>query len=101
MKENISDNKNNDLPKSDLKDKEKSLPTEYIIGTLVIAIIYVLVVNSSSDISAFIAILLGSLIPPAIIAGVVTMVNKGNYVKNLFWTSLVVMTLSAFGQLSM
>ena len=101
MKENVSANKNNDLPKSDLKDKPNSLPTEYIIGTLFIAIIYVLVTSSPYDIATFIAILLGSLIPPAIIAGIVTMINKGNYVKNLFWTSLVVMTLSAFGQLSM
>ena len=101
MEENISEKKDNDLPKSDLKEKEKSSPLEYIIGILVIAIIYVLVVSPSPDIVTLIATLLGALILPAIIAGVVTMINKGNYVKNLFWTTLVTMTLAAFGHFSM
>ena len=92
MKEEI---KESHLPKSEVKAKEKST-LEYLIGTLVITIVYAVVTSNLGLVT-----IIGALIPLALIAGVITFFNKGRYAKNLFWTSLVIMTISSFGQLSL
>ena len=95
MKEEISENKENPLTKSDFKAKE-ALKVEYLIGTLVIGIIHGLVTSSLG-----IETTLAALSVPAAIAGIVTFINKRKYVKILFRTTTVTMTLATFGHLSM
>jgi hypothetical protein len=98
MKEEISENKENPLTKSDFKAKEE-LKVEYLIGILIIALIHGLV-TSSLGIATTLAVLSVQAVP-AVIAGIVTFINKRKYVKILFRTTLVTMTLATFGYLSM
>jgi len=100
MKEDMTELRENHSPKSDSKEEL----TLYLIGTLLVAIIYGVVTSNYEilpNIERFIPSIIGATIIPAIIAGLVTWMNKGKYVKNLFWTSLVVMTLSAISLLSL
>tara|TARA_B110000967_G_C18849707_1_gene543957 strand:+ start:1301 stop:1603 length:303 start_codon:yes stop_codon:yes gene_type:complete len=96
------ENKESHLPKSNVKDKVAGT-VGYLIGTLVIAIIYGTVTSTYDillNLEIFIPWTIGALVIPAIIAGLVTWMNKGKYVKNLFWTSLGGLIITAFGQLS-
>ena len=70
MKEEISENKENPLTKSDFKAKE-ALKVEYLIGTLVIGIILGLVTSYLG-----ISTTLGALSVPVAIAGIVILIKN-------------------------